>query len=85
MEEYESVITDSVGLTEAELDVFRRPGLTPSASNGSALLRYYVNDAALARGTARPAGLIGASIQVETKSGAVVGKFSYYVERSNGR
>jgi hypothetical protein len=70
MEEYEYVITDSVGLTEAELDSFRG-GIRSNTIGG-----------AVGNGADE---FIGASIQVETKIGAVVGKFSYYVERSNGR
>lgn len=85
VQEYEYVITDSVGLTEEELAGFCL-GVRSNASwvvvhNGVQELRDIVDGApesvALRRGT----GLVGATIQVETKAGEVVGRFAYYVRR----
>jgi len=86
MQEYEYVITDSVGLTDEELDGFRRSGPRSNASwvvahNGARELQDIVDGAPESTLLRRGTGLIGATIQVETKDGEVVGRFAYYVRR----
>jgi hypothetical protein len=78
----EYVITDSVGLDPALLSSFHEnhPATDVEGFVGLGTWDLLVAVRKALRANGKP-GLVGATIQVETKDGEVVGRFAYYVRR----